>query len=111
MQRYWTAACANCPLKSKGTTGPERRIARCEHEHVPEAAPERPGKNPDAMRVRRETVEHPFGTLKKRTGATHFLCKTLQKAATEMALCGLGDNLTRAINIMGVKALMEAIGA
>ena len=46
-----------------------------------------------------------------RMGGAHFLCKTLQKAVTEMALCGLGDNPTRAINIMGVKALMEAIGA
>ena len=61
------------------------------------------------MRVRRETVEHPFATLKMRMGATHVLCTTLSKAATEMALCVLGDNLTRVINIVGVVALIEEI--
>ena len=77
MRRYWTSACPKCPLKSKCTTGSERRIARWEHEHVLEAVQERLDGNPQAMRVRRETVEHPFGTIKARMGATHFLCKTL----------------------------------
>ena len=63
------------------------------------------------MRVRRETVEHPFATLKMRMGATHFLCKTLPKVATEMALCVLGYNLTCVLNIVGVKALVAAIRA
>ena len=72
---------------------------------------ERLDKDPQAMRRRRETVEHPFGTLKMRMGATHFLCKTLPKVATEMALCVLGYNLTRVMNIVGVKALREAITA
>ena len=65
--------------------------------------------NPDAMRTRREVVEHPFGTLKMRMGATHFLCKSLPKVATEMALCVLGYNLTRVINIVGVARMMEAV--
>ena len=103
LRRYWTTACEECPLKSKCTTGPERRISRWEHEHVLEAAQERLDRNPDAMRTRREVVEHPFGTLKMRMGATHFLCKTLPKVATEMALCVLGYNLTRVINILGVE--------
>ena len=111
LRRYWTTACEECPLKSKCTTGPERRISRWEHEHVLEAAQERLDRNPDAMRTRREVVEHPFGTLKMRMGATHFLCKTLPKVATEMALCVLGYNLTRVINIVGVDRMMEAVRA
>jgi Transposase DDE domain len=66
------------------TTGKERRITRWEHEHVLEAAQRRLDENPQAMRQRRETVEHPFGTLKVRMGATHFLMKRLPKVATEM---------------------------
>ena len=62
------------------------------------------------MRQRRETVEHPFGTLKMRMGATHFLMKRLPKVATEMALHVLAYNLTRVINIVGIQPLMAAIG-
>ena len=68
-------------------------------------------KNPGAMRTRRETVEHPFGTIKMRMGATHFLMKTLPKVATEMALHVLAYNLTRALNIVGVKPIMAAVRA
>ena len=64
---------------------------------------------PRAMRTRRETAEHPFGTMKMRMGATHFLMKTLPKVATEMALCVLTYNLTRVLNIIGVPTLLEAI--
>ena len=67
--------------------------------------------NAHAMRVRRETVEHPFGTMKARMGATHFLTKTLPKVAAEMALSVLAYNLTRAMNIVGTKPLMAAIAA
>ena len=107
--RYWTGACHSCAIKDRCTTGKERRITRWEHEHVVEAVQRRLDKNPQAMRVRRETVEHPFGTLKARMGATHFLMKTLPKVATEMALCVLTYNLTRVMNIVGVEKLMEAI--
>jgi transposase len=80
---------------------PQRRIKRWVHEDVLERARARLDKNPNAMRTRRETVAHPFGTLKMRLGATHFLCVTLPKVATEMALCVLGYNLTRVLNIVG----------
>ena len=76
-----------------------------------EAVQARLDRNPDAMRTRRETVEHPFGTIKMRMGATHFLMKTLPKVATEMALCVLTYNLTRVLNIVDVENLMEAITA
>jgi transposase len=76
---------------------------------VLEAVQQRLDENPQAMRVRRETVEHPFGTLKMRMGATHFLMKRLPKVATEMALHVLAYNLTRVMNILGVKLLIAAI--
>jgi len=63
------------------------------------------------MRRRRETVEHPFGTLKMRMGATHFLMKTLPKVASEMVLSVLAYNLTRVMNIVGARALLAAIRA
>jgi transposase len=110
LRRYWTTACPECPLKSQCTKGPERRITRWEHEHVLEAVQQRLDSNPKAMRQRRETVEHPFGTMKARMGATHFLTKTLPKVAAEMALCVLAYNLTRVMNIVGVKPLIAAIG-
>jgi transposase len=111
LHRYWTNACRTCALKAKCTKAPQRRITRWEHEEVLEAVQARLDKNPDAMRTRRETVEHPFGTIKMRMGATHFLCKTLPKVATEMALCVLTYNLTRVLNIVGVENLMAAIKA
>jgi len=111
LRRYWTNACHTCGLKAQCTKGPQRRITRWEHEHVVEAVQTRLDKNPDAMRTRRETVEHPFGTLKMRMGATHFLMKTLPKVATEMALCVLAYNLTRVMNIVDIKPLLVAIRA
>jgi transposase len=111
LRRYWTNACRHCALKPRCTTGPQRRITRWEHEHVLEAVQRRLDENPQAMRQRRETVEHPFGTLKMRMGATHFLMKRLPKVATEMALHVLAYNLTRALNILGVKPLIAAMGA
>lgn len=111
LHRYWTNACRTCALKAKCTKGPQRRITRWEHEEVLDAVQARLDRNPQAMRTRRETVEHPFGTIKMRMGATHFLCKTLPKVATEMALCVLTYNLTRVLNIVGVEKLMEAITA
>ena len=111
MRRYWTNACRTCAIKEQCTTGKERRITRWEHEHVVEAVQRRLDENPQAMRQRRETVEHPFGTIKARMGATHFQMKTLPKVATEMALSVLAYNLTRVLNILGVKPLIAAIGA
>src|SRR5262249_31425540 len=111
LRRYWTDACHTCPIKAQCTTGKERRITRREHEGVVEAGQERLDKNPDAMRTRRETVEHPFGTMKVRMGATHFLCTPLPKVATERALCVLTYNLTRLLNTAGVAKIMEAMAA
>jgi transposase len=111
LRRYWTTACSKCPLKSQCTTGPERRIARWEHEHLLDAVQQRLDANPQAMRQRRETVEHPFGTMKARMGATHFVTKTLPKVAAEMALSVLAYNVTRVMNIVGIRPLIAAIEA
>ena len=111
LRRYWTNACRDCALKEHCTTGKERRITRWEHEHVLEAVQSRLDRNPKAMRQRRETVEHPFGTLKMRMGATHFLMKRLPKVATEMALHVLAYNLTRVMNIMGCRPLLAVMRA
>ena len=111
LRRYWTNACRHCTLKHRCTTGPQRRITRWEHEDVLEAVQKRLDENPQAMRQRRETVEHPFGTMKARMGATHFLMKRLPKVATEMALHVLAYNLTRVLNIVGVKPLIAAMRA
>jgi hypothetical protein len=111
LRRYWTNACQRCAMKPQCTKGKQRRITRWEHEHVAEAVQRRLDENPQAMRVRRETAERPFGTMKARMGATHFLMKTLPKVATEMALHVLAYNLTRVMNIIGIKPLMAAIAA
>jgi hypothetical protein len=108
---HWTNACRDCALKASCTTGKERRITRWEHEHVLEEVQRRLDNNPQAMRQRRETVEHPFGTMKARMGATRFLTKTLPKVDAEMALSVLAYNLTRVMNIVGTKPLMAAIAA
>jgi hypothetical protein len=111
LRRYWTTECGECALKPQCTTGRERRVTRWEHEHVLEAVQRRLDEHPEAMRVRRETAEHPFGTLKARMGTTPLLMKTLPRAATEMALSVLAYNFTRVMNILGIKPLMAAIAA
>ena len=111
LRRYWTNACQSCAIKRTCTTSKERRITRWEHEHVLEAVQRRLDEHPEKMRQRRETVEHPFGTIKARMGATHFLMKTLPRVASEMALHVLAYNLTRVMNIMGVRPLLAAMKA
>jgi len=111
LHRYWTTACQGCAIKHNCTTGKERRITRWEHEPILEAVQRRLDEHPEKMRQRRETVEHPFGTIKTRMGATHFLMKTLPRVAGEMALHVLAYNLTRVMNIMGVQPLLAAMRA
>lgn len=109
--RYWSSVCGTCSLKSKCTTGKERRVSRWEHEHVVEAAEARLDKEPERMRARRCTVEHPFGTLKSWMGHTHFLMKTKANVSTEMSLHVLAYNLKRVMSILGVRGLINAIQA
>lgn len=112
LRRYWsTAACRDCTIKRQCTTNKQRRITRWKHERLIEDVQARLDANPHLMRVRRETVEHPFGTIKARMGATHFLMKRLPNVAAEMALHVLAYNLTRVMNIMGRQELVAAIRA
>lgn len=106
---YWANACATCALKAKCTTGKERRIKRWEHEHVVEAMQARLELMPDAMRVRRRTVEHVFGTVKDWMGRSHFKTRGLERVATEMSLHVLAYNLKRAIAVLGTEQLIGAM--
>jgi transposase len=109
LQVYWSSACPGCPLKAQCTTGQERRIKRWEHEAVLEAMQVRLDHAPEMMRIRRQTVEHPFGTIKSWMGATHFLTRTLARVSTEMSLHVLAYNLKRVMQILGVGPLLEAM--
>ena len=100
LHKYWSSACSQCPLKPKCTTGKNRRIARWEHESVLELMQLRLHQRPQAARERRQTVEHPFGTLKAWMGATHFLTRTLPKVRTEMSLHVLAYNMKRMISLI-----------
>jgi len=111
LRRYWTNACQTCAIKDRCTTGKERRITRWQHEHVLEAVQQRLDEHPEKMRQRRETVEHPFGTIKSWMGSTHFQMKTLKRVGTEMALHVLAYNLKRVMNILGIGPLIAAISA
>ena len=111
LRHYWTTKCPDCPIKAQCTPAKLRRVTRWEHEGVLDAMQRRLDQRPDTMRVRRRTVEHPFGTLKAWMGATHFLTKTLKRVRTEMSLQVLAYNLKRVIAIKGVGALVAAARA
>jgi transposase len=111
LRRYWTNVCQACAIRDKCTTGKERRVTRWEHEHILEEVQARLDAHPEKMRQRRETVEHPFGTIKMWMGSTHFLMKRLKNVRTEMALHVLAYNLKRVMSILGVGPLMAAIRA
>jgi len=84
-------------------------VSRWVHEDVIERAKGRLNERPDAMQIRRATVEHPYGTLKAWMGSTHFLTKTLDHVSTEMSLHVLAYNMKRVINLLGTRKLLEAI--
>ncbi len=107
--RYWSSVCQTCPLKSRCTTGKERRVSRWEHEEVLDRMQARLDLHPNAMTVRRATVEHPFGTIKSWMGSNHFLMKTLENVSTEMSLHVLAYNMKRVMNLIGTRKLLEAI--
>lgn len=109
--RYWTNVCGQCPLKVKCTTGKERRITRWEHEASIDRLQERLDQKPEVMRMRRQTVEHPFGTLKGWMGSQHFKMKTLPHVSTEMSLHVLAYNLKRVISLFGVPGLIQRMQA
>lgn len=111
LHRYWSSNCQQCALKTNCTPSPQRRVTRWEHEAVLEQMQQRLEQIPDAMRIRRRTVEHPFGTIKFWMGATHFLTKTKARVSTEMSSHVLAYNMKRMMNILGVALLLKAVSA
>ena len=111
LHTYWSSHCQSCELKAQCTPSTQRRVRRWEHESVLENMQHRLDQAPEMMRIRKQTVEHPFGTLKAWMGATHFLTRTLPRVSTEMSLHVLAYNMKRVIKILGSAALIEAITA
>jgi len=111
VRRYWTKVCQDCPISERCTTGKERRITRWEHEHLVDEMRDRMNREPALMKLRRSTVEHPFGTIKAWMGATHFRMRRLKNVRTEMAFHVLAYNIKRTINLIGVRGLLAAIPA
>ena len=111
MHIYWSSACPRCPIRTACTPSDYRRIRRWEHEDVLDRMQARLDQMPEAGRLRRQTVEHAFGTLKSWMGATHFLMKTLPRVRTELSLQVLAYNLKRMIQMLGVLPLIVAIRA
>jgi hypothetical protein len=108
LHRYLTNVCQSCDLRHRWTTAKERRVTRWEHEHILKAVPRRLDEHPEKMRQRRETVEHPFGTLKARMGATHFLMKTLPRVAfrwhyTSWPADGGNQDITKRTSLLSQK--------
>ena len=106
---YWSSACIGCAIKAQCTPSSYRRIRRWEHEAVLEAAQQRLDRMPEAMTVRKSTVEHVFGTLKHWMGWTHFLMRGMQNVSTEMSLNVLAYNFKRVLNILGITEMMKAM--
>ena len=103
--------CPHCTIKEQCTPSQYRRVSRWENEEILESMQERLDQAPDSMRIRRQTVEHPFGTLKLWMGSAHFLTRTLDRVSTEMGLHVLAYNLKRVMKILGSGALIEAMRA
>lgn len=106
---YWCSVCRTCAMKDQCTTGSERRIKRWEHEAVIDEMQKRLDRNPEMMQVRRQTAEHPFGTIKHWMGSAHFLTKTISRVSTEMSLHVLAYNMKRLISILGIGPTLAAM--
>ncbi|MET3109407.1 hypothetical protein AAKU67_004390 [Oxalobacteraceae bacterium GrIS 2.11] len=98
-------------MKNQCTPGNERRVNRWENEAVLDEMQRRLDQFPEAMRIRRETVEHPYGTIKAWMGAQHFQMKTIKHVATEMSLHVLAYNMKRVMKILGIVPLQMAMEA
>ena len=104
-------ACAGCPLKPRCTSEPYKRVKRWKHAKVLDDMQARLDRMPDAMKIRRRTVEHPFGTIKAWMGQSHFLTKRRNNVGTEMSLHVLAYNMKRMIKIFGTKTLIKKMAA
>ena len=107
---YWTQACPGCALKAQCTTDPRfHRIKRWEHEAVLERIEQRVNANTVILKLRKQLVEHPFGTIKFWNDQRHFLMRGLEKVKAEFSLSTLAYDIKRALNIIGVRGLIGAL--
>jgi transposase len=109
---YWTEACHSCPLKSQCTTGKgPRKIKRPVGQDAADRMLKRVQQNPEFLKLRKQLVEHPFGTVKRWMKQDHFLTRGREKVSGETSLTFLAYNLKRAINVVGVEKLIAGLGA
>lgn len=108
---YETSACQRCPLRSRCTKAKKgnRRMYRWLHQGIVEAINERTRHHPEKVTLRKQLVEHPFGTLKRAMAHGYFLTKGLQQVSGEMSLSVLAYNMKRVLNIMGIERLLETV--
>ncbi len=114
LKRYWVSdpTCRACQLKQQCSNSKQpRKITRWEHQDQIDRMDDVMADMPDSMLIRKQTVEHPFGTIKCWMGATHFLTRRLKNVSTEMSLHVLAYNLRRMISIHGPDKLIAAMAA
>jgi IS5 family transposase len=104
-------ACDDCKIRSQCTGGKFRTVSRLENEAVLDRMQARLAKRPDVLDRRRETVEHPFGTIKQWMHQGAFLMRGLEKVRAEFSLTALAYNLRRLLNLVGFAQLMAAVAA
>ena len=102
-------ACRICPHKEQCTTAPYRRITRWEGEAIVEAMHVRVAAHPEMIAQRKAIVEHPFGSIKFWMEQRAFMMRGLEKVRGEFHLSALAYNMRRAINIVGMERLLEAV--
>ena len=111
LKYYRASGCNQCPLKSRCTRNKANRtITREANEHLMEAMAERMQQQPEKFKLRKTLAEHPFGTIKRWFGYTHFLLKGLTKVRCEWSLTTLAYNLKRVLNLVSFEKLMKAVG-
>jgi transposase len=112
MRCYWTEACHSCPLKSQCTTGKGvRKIKRAVAQDAAERMLQRVAQKPELLAVRKELVEHVFGSVKRWMNQDHFLMRGQEKVTAESSLTFLAHNLKRAISVLGVEKLLTGLVA
>ena len=102
------AACRGCGIRKRCTKGTYRRLRRFENESIMERMAERLAARPEVMERRRTSVEHPFGSIKQWMGQGAFLTRRLVNVRGEFSLTALAYNMRRAINLVGIPALIAA---
>jgi transposase/IS5 family transposase len=105
------AACRDCPLRQRCTDASYRAVSRLEHEDALDRMAARLRARSEILDRRRETVEHPFGTIKQWMNQGAFLTRGLEKVRAEFSLTALAYNLRRALNILGMDRMMAAVRA